>query len=118
MADQSTSKSVTSGAGQVAGLWVSAVVLAFLVAVQATVSFGQPEAFAKGAKASGMVSRTQTATIMTADGGTEDLVLVLDNRTETLSVYHFDIRAGLQPLQRLPLAQAFLGAKASMLGHP
>jgi hypothetical protein len=116
--EQTTSKTSTGRSGQIAGLWVSAVMLAFLVAVQATVSFGQPEAFAKGARASGMVSRTQTATIMTADGGAEDLILVLDSRTETISVYHLDIRSGLQPLQRLPLAQAFLDAKASMLGHP
>lgn len=115
---QNENTSNVARSGQVAGLWVTAVVLAFLVAVQASVSFAQPEGFVQAARASGMVSRTQTATIMAADGGAEDLVLVLDARSETLSVYHLDVRTGLQPLQRLPLAQAFLDAKASMLGHP
>lgn len=100
------------------GLWISAVVLAFLVVVQAGLSLGQPDGLAKASRSSGMVSRTQTATIMTADGGAEDLVLVLDSRTEVLSVYHLDIRGGLETKQRLPLPQAFLDAKASSYGRP
>lgn len=104
--------------GQSAGLWITAVLLAFLVALQANISLGQPEALSKGARGGGMVSHTQTATIMSADGGAEDMVLVLDARNETLNVYRLDARTGIQPLQRLPLSQAFLDAKASMLGHP
>ncbi|MBI1189649.1 MAG: hypothetical protein GC200_03075 [Tepidisphaera sp.] len=113
-----SSKPHVSHQGQSAGLWVCAVCLAFLVLVQAGLSFGQPEGFAKAEHSAGMVSQTQSATLLAADGGAEDMILVLDERTETLSVYHLDIRGGLQPLQRLPLPRAFLDAKASSYGRP
>lgn len=95
-----------------APLWWSAAALGVIALVQVA---GRPAAYAGE---SGMVSRAGVTTMLTADIGPEDLLFLLDNRSDELSVYRVDSRAGLELLQRLPVGQVFIDARARSLGRP
>ncbi|HYE60776.1 MAG TPA: hypothetical protein VD997_02170 [Phycisphaerales bacterium] len=95
-------------------LWASAFVLLALVLIQAETMLAQP--FERGdAAQAGMVSQTGNLTVMTADGGADDLLLVLEGRTEELLVYRSD-RNGVLLQQRLSVPKLFQDARAMSQG--
>lgn len=87
-------------------LWVSAGVLAALTIVQGAGLFDRP-AYAE------MASSTTAYTVMTTDGGTDEIVVVIDDRQETLLVYRHQNRERLQLLDREPLPELFARARVN-----
>jgi hypothetical protein len=94
-------------------LWASGFVLLALVLIQAETMLAQP--FDRGTAQAGMVSQTGQLTVMTADGGSDDLLLVLEGRSEELLVYRSD-RNGVQLQQRLSVPKLFQDARAMTQG--
>lgn len=66
----------------------------------------------------GMVSQAGGLTVMTADAGNEDVLVVLDERNEALFTYRTDSRLGIELMQKIPLQQLFAEARARSLGTP
>jgi hypothetical protein len=98
------------------GLWGSAFILMALVLIQAQNLVGmQPFGNANEAEA-GMVSQVGTLTVLTADAGNDDVLVVLDGRSEEVYVYRTD-RNGIQLHQRLNIPKLFQDAKANSLGR-
>ena len=92
-------------------LWVSAGVLAALVLVQGA----------------GLLDRTAHAemsvlnssySLMTTDGGNDEIVVVIDSRQETLMVYRVFNRQRLELLEREDLGALFTRARTRVLGRP
>lgn len=65
-----------------------------------------------------VVSQTGGLTVLTADGGSQDLLMILDGRNEDLLVYRTDSQQGLQLLQRFSVPQIFSDARSRSLGAP
>lgn len=65
-----------------------------------------------------IVSQTGGLTVLTADGGTQDLLMILDGRNEDLLVYRTDSQQGLQLVQRFSVPQIFSDARSRSLGAP
>jgi hypothetical protein len=91
-------------------LWASAFVLFALILIQAQPLIAQQGAFRGTAQAAGMVSQVGPLTVMTADAGSDDVLLVLEGRSEDLYVYRSD-RNGVQLQQRLSIPKLFTDAK-------
>lgn len=96
-------------------LWASAIALGLLALVQGVRLADLPGMSEARAE---MVSRTGSLSVLTADGGNEDVLVILDERTETMSVYRTDARGGVQLLQTLSLPTVFTEARARTLGRP
>lgn len=89
-------------------LWISALVLLGLVMLQ-----GQPllaQLGDHGGGHGGMVSQVGPLTVLTADAGSDDVLLVLEGRSEELFVYRAD-RNGIQLQQRLAIPKLFQDAR-------
>jgi hypothetical protein len=91
-------------------LWISAGVLLALLGAQTLL--GAPPVGGGGSAHAGMVSQRGQHTVMTTESGNEDLVLVLDGRSENLFVYRMSQQNGIQLFQKLALPQVFVDAKA------
>mgnify|MGYP005836119763 CR=1 FL=1 len=90
-----------------------AAFLALLTLVQALrLHDAEPQARAE------LVSRAGSVTALTANAGNEEILVVLDDRSEILLVYRTDTRNGVQQLARLPLQALFTDARARALGRP
>lgn len=87
-----------------------ALAMAVLLGILAAPFFQQP------ARAE-MVSQTGHLVAMTAAGGNEDILFVIDNRTEQLTAYRIRNQNSMQMLQRLALPQLFESARARSLGR-
>ncbi len=94
-------------------LWASALALGMLALVQ-----GYRLSDGPGVAQAEMVARSGSLSVLTADGGNEDVLVVLDDRAETLSVYRTDARNGVQLMQTLSLPTVFTEARARSLGRP
>ncbi len=105
-------RSAIAGRYLTAMLWASAAVLAILVFVQSTSWLDAQPFDARTAHASGMVSSSGPLVVMTCEAGKEDLTVVLDNRTETLKIYHLDSNSQPQLYQQLSLPNIFAEAHA------
>ncbi len=92
-------------------LWASAVVLGLLVVVQAS-AWLDAQPLESKAFASGMVSASGPFVTLTSELGKEDLIVVLDNRAESLRVYHLDQNNQPQLYQQLSLLRVFAEARA------
>jgi hypothetical protein len=87
-------------------LWTTAAVLAALTLVQlGRTSIGST------ARAE-MVSQTGDFTLMTTNGGNDDVIAVIDNRGEDLTIYRVDNQSALELYQRIGLQQVFTNARA------
>jgi hypothetical protein len=64
----------------------------------------------------GMVSHSGTYAMMTNESGNEDLLVVLDQRTESVLVYRGDAQKGIELQQRLALPRAFEDARLRAIG--
>lgn len=91
-------------------LWVSAGVLAALIVVQGA-GLLDTRANAEMAISSGAYA------MMTADGGNDEILVVVDSSQESLMVYRSD-RNSVQLLERENLANLFERARARAPGRP
>jgi|GEM_PF-1486998 len=93
-----------------ASLLAAAVVLGTLVATQIVRLVAargvEPTALA------GIVSDIGGVTILTAEANNEDLVFVLDGRSEELTVYKPESNGTLDLLQKYPVPELFQAAKS------
>ncbi len=101
----STSRSTEARVGPSAALWASAFVILALILVKA--DDAGPAASADEM----VVSRGDYTLLTTAGRGSDEIVVVIDNRSEALMVYSIDRRAGLEPTARLDLGKTFEDAK-------
>ena len=92
-------------------LWVSAGVLASLIVVQGAGLLDSP------AQAE-MSSSSGAYTMMTTDGGTEQILVMVDSSQESLMVYRSDRNQGLQLLEREDLRGLFERSRARTFGRP
>ena len=100
-----------SGHGARGGwLWVSAGVLAALVVVQGAGLLDR-------AASAEMVSNKSGYAIMTTDGGSEEIAVVIDERNETLLVYSIENRRRVVLQDRQSLPEMFTRAR-QQAGHP
>jgi hypothetical protein len=91
-------------------LWTSAAALTMLILVVGSPLLGSP------ARAE-MVARAGEFTMMTTDSGTEEVLVVLDNRSEQMMVYHVRGQKTVELLQNLSIAKLFESAKAAASGR-
>lgn len=105
------SKTQTTNRDRAGWLWVSAGVLAALIVVQGAGILDTP-AHAEMTSASG------SYTMMTTDGGNDELLFVVDSGHESLLVYRTDRSQGMQLLEREDLAGLFTRARARAMGRP
>tara|TARA_A100000171_G_scaffold44482_2_gene47341 strand:+ start:6194 stop:6514 length:321 start_codon:yes stop_codon:yes gene_type:complete len=92
-------------------LWVSAGILSALIVVQGA---GLIDTSAQAE----MSSESGAYTIMSTDGGNEELLFVVDSGQEALMVYKSDRNHGTQLLEREDLAALFARARARAFGTP
>ncbi len=90
----------------VAGLAIGALLLGSVIAS----GLASPLAVA------GTVSQAGSTTILSAEVSNEDIVLVLDARTEEILAYRTDLQRGIELLQRLSLPQVFSDARVRGIG--
>jgi len=99
-------------AASAGALWASAFVLGGLILTQA-------DRLGAGARASAeMVSETGGYTVMTADGGTDEVLVLLDHRDENVYVYSIENQQAIVLHQRLSLPKLFSDAQAKRRGMP
>jgi len=91
-------------------LFVCALAMAIVLGVLLAPALQQP------ARAE-MVTESAHLVAMTAEGGNEELLLVLDNRNEQLSIYRVHNQNSMQMLQRVQLPALFEAARARALGR-
>lgn len=91
-------------------LWVSAGVLAALTVVQGAGLLDRP-AYAE------MSSQKSSYAMMTTDGGSDEILVVLDDRNETLMVYRVENRQRVDLLDREALPEVFARAR-QQAGYP
>lgn len=119
-----TSRSPTP-AGNLA-LVASAIILFALIMVQAgraagggvpTTDRARDAAFAASMSMSDVVSRVGDFTLMSFDGGNDDVVLVLDGHAEELFAYSIENQKTVKLLARYKLADIFRQAAALGAGQ-
>lgn len=65
-----------------------------------------------------MVSSEGVYTMMTTDGGNDEVLVVVDSSEETVMVYRVSPSGGLELLEREALDEMFTRARAQSLGAP
>lgn len=93
-------------------LALCAAALATLLVVQLLRPVDSTSAYAE------LVSRAGSLIALTAEAGNEEVLVLLDDRSETLLVYRTDLRSGIQLMQRVPVDQLFRDARARAVGAP
>ena len=94
----------------VGALWASAFVLAGMVIVQA----GR---LGIGNEAAAVVSNVGEMTVLTANtGSNEDVILVLDDRTDALLIYGVENRNRVELFQNLKVSEFFQQARTQGAG--
>lgn len=107
--------SPTGAAGRVPrGLVALAIGLAVLVLWQAAGFAGFPPPLLGGSTSAhaGMVSQAGGYAILASEAGNEDIIVVLDDRSESLLVYRLDNQNNLLLHQKLDLPRLFIEARA------
>jgi hypothetical protein len=92
------------------GLSAAALFVIAMVQVATTAAF-QPIAKAASGERAGMISTVGEYTLMTADIGNEDAMLLLDGRAEEILVYRADSQQVMQVAQKLNLPRTFVEAR-------
>jgi len=92
-------------------LWVSAGVLAALIVVQGAGLF-ESKAYAE------MATTNASYSMMTTDGGNDEILVVVDSRQESLLVYRTMNNTSLKLLDREDLSSLFSRARARAVGRP
>jgi hypothetical protein len=97
-----------------AALWASAFVIGAMIIVQA----GKLPSRGNAARA-GNVSEIGDLTILTADSGdNEDILCILDRRSEQLFIYGVKNRRSVELFQTYQLADTFTDARRAAGGRP
>lgn len=91
-------------------LWAGALVLAGLVVVQAS-RLGGDEARAE------MVTQVGGFALLTADAGSDDMIVTIDNRRELLQVYKVVNQSALELFKKYELPRVFADARAKAQGR-
>jgi hypothetical protein len=94
-------------------LSASAVVLTLLILVQAASWLDAQPIFGGGNRAhaaGGMVSASGDFVVLSGEIGDQDLLINIDNRTESIGVYSLDNNNQPQLLQQLSLQRIFIEA--------
>jgi len=91
-------------------LQASALVLLGLVMAKAAPLFG-------GEARADMVARSGSYIVMTTDGGNEEVLVIIDERSETVSVYKVVNQQNVQLFQRADLRDIFTAARAKRHGR-
>lgn len=86
-------------------LWISAGLLAGLIIVRGA-GMLESEALAD------MTTTSQSYSMMTTDGGTDEVLVVVDSRQESLMIYRVDSSNQLQLYKREQLGPLFSRARA------
>ncbi len=94
-----------------ASLWASACIIMALIIVAAGRMPG-------GAAYAEMVAQVGAYTVLTADGGNEEVLLVLDNHNEQVFVYKVVNQKSVQLYQKLDLKRLFKDARTVAQGRP
>jgi len=92
-------------------LWLTAGVLAGLIVVQGA-GMLESEAVAD------MTTTTQSYSMMTTDGGTDEVLVIVDSRQESLMIYRVDSSNQLQLYKREQLGPLFSRARAQGTPRP
>ncbi len=64
-----------------------------------------------------MVSTAGPLTVMTSEGGNEEILLLLDGRAEHLSVYRVENQSSLELYKRYDLPKVFNEARSRAMGR-
>lgn len=105
-----------SGFGDVSSSWVTTGLLLVVVFLLGRVGDG----FVSPAMAE-MAINENGYTMMTTDGGSDEILVVIDSRQELLFVYRLGLTvggAGVDLVEREPLNEVFERARAQALGKP
>ncbi|MBL4590590.1 MAG: hypothetical protein JKY96_01385 [Phycisphaerales bacterium] len=92
-------------------LWVSAGALAAMIVVQGS-GLLDSMAYAE------MSTTYQSYSMMTTDGGTDEILVILDSRQEAMLIYEVDSTNTLKLLKREQLDTMFASARAQHLPRP
>ncbi len=92
-----------------APLWASAIVIMGLILVQSSRMIGSR------AQAE-MVSSSGGYTVMTVDGGTDEVLVILDERSEEMFVYRVENQRSVDIKERVSLSKLFTDARAAAQG--
>ena len=100
-------------------LWVMAIALGTILVSMGLRRGESPGAlgFFESTARAGLVSQAGGVTMMTVDGWSDDVLVVLDGRHESVLVYRVENATTVQLLQRLSLPQLFSDAKVKALGR-
>ncbi len=101
-------------------LWVTAIALCAMIAFQIGRGGQQPGSAAlpfEGEALGEMVTSLGDYRIMTTDGGAEELLFVLNNRSEQLMVYKVGHQQQLELLTRAQLNDIFAQARGKLGGR-
>ena len=99
-------------AGRWAPLWIAALVVAGGALWMNRAPVGAPLALGE------MASGKNGYTMMTTDGGNDEILVVIDSRAEMLMVYRVGARGGLELIEREALPDLFTRARARSRGRP
>ncbi len=101
-------------------LWASAFLLAGLILFKLSGSTEprlDPSALFGSPAHAGLVSSVGEFTLMTVDGGTEDILLVIDNVSEEMLVYRVENQRVVNLEGRYKLPEVFEGARRTATGQ-
>ncbi len=65
-----------------------------------------------------MVAHVGDYAVMTTDGGTAELLVIIDNRSEDLLIYRVEKQASVDLYRRYSLSRLFADARAAAGGRP
>lgn len=92
--------------------WTTAVLVLLALFVVRGAGPGLPEAFAE------MTAVQGSYTLMTTDGGNDEVLVVIDSREEMVLVYRIDQGGKLALQERERLSELFARARARAIGAP
>jgi hypothetical protein len=90
-----------------AALWASAAIIGAMIILQA----GRLAGGGASARAADVASRAGDHAVLSFNGGNDDVVVVLDSRSETLYVYHVENQTKVEFLGAQAVAPMFTAAR-------
>lgn len=111
----SQTTTTNAAAGRGLSLWASAFVIGALILVQAARVNGAAEMPSIGSF--GEVSEMGDFVMLTADGGSDEILIVIDSRAEQIYVYDVQNQQQVRFLERRSLATVFEVAKERGAGR-
>ncbi len=113
---RATAQSSVFSRAAVPALWMIAGVLMGVALFRGDDSSAQVIRGLANRANAGMVSRSGNYAVLTNESGNEDLLVVLDERTESVLVYRGDPQKGIELQQKFNLPRAFEDARLRTIG--